>query len=119
MDLVQVCYDGYWSKILQGYHPHPCIYDVKVKVTGLEFLCCSFTLKVLGPRYFQTWSYISFMLGMMIDTGPKFYRVTPLYPVHDLTVNVMDLEFLCKNASERKSAIQASCPVRRQLIMFT
>ena len=77
-----------------GYHPHLCIYDFKVKVTDLEFSYWSFTLKVFGPRYFQTRSCSSFMFGMMIDTGPKFYRVSSLCPVHDLKVKVMDLEFL-------------------------
>ena len=30
----------------------PPIHDLKVKVTDLELLCKSFTLKFLGPRYF-------------------------------------------------------------------
>ena len=35
----------------------------------------SFTLKFLGPHYFQTLWWIWFIFGMMIDTGPKFYSV--------------------------------------------
>ena len=58
------------------------------------------------------------MFGMMIGNGAKFYRVPSPCPAHDL----MDLEFMrkfyVKNASERKSAIQASCPVRRQVLLW-
>ena len=49
--------------------------------------------------FFQTWSYISFIFGMIIDTGPTSYRVHSGYipiPVHDLKVKVMDLEFYVK-----------------------
>ena len=79
-----------------GVPSTPCIYNLKVKVTDSEFLCRSFTLKVLGPRYFQTQLCISFMFGMTIDTIPKFYRVPSPCSVHDLKVKVMDLEFLCE-----------------------
>ena len=42
MDVVHVWYDDrYWSKILQGTIFTP-IYDLKVKVIDLEFLCWSF-----------------------------------------------------------------------------
>ena len=59
-----------------------------------------------------------------LDIGPKFYRLPSPCPVHDLKVKIMDLEFLCesfmlKNASERKSAVQASYPVRRQVLLCT
>ena len=58
IDFVHVWYnDGYWSKILWGTIPTP-VYDLKVKVTDLEFLCLSSRLKVLGPHYFQTRSCI-------------------------------------------------------------
>ena len=79
MDLVHVLYDdSYLSKILHStIRTH--IHDLKVKVTKLELLCLIFTLKFLGPHYFQTLWWIWFMLGTMIDTGPKFYTV-PLPP---------------------------------------
>ena len=52
MDLVHAWYDNrYLSKILCGTIPTP-IHDLKVKVTDIEVLCWSFTLKVLGPHYF-------------------------------------------------------------------
>ena len=35
----------------------------------------SFTLKFLGPHYFQTVWWIWFISGLMTDTGPKFYSV--------------------------------------------
>ena len=47
----------------------------KVKVMDLEFYVKSFTLKFLGPQYFQTLLRISFMFGMMIDTGLKIFGV--------------------------------------------
>ena len=94
MDLVHVWYDDrYWSKILFSTIPTP-IHDLKVKVTDLELSCKSFTLKFLGPHYFQTLRWIWFIFGMMIDTGPKFYSV-PSTPMHDLKVKVTDLELLC------------------------
>ena len=34
-----------------------------------------FMSKFFGPHYFQTLSSIWFMFGIMIDIGPKFYRV--------------------------------------------
>ena len=75
MDLIHAWYDDrYWSKILRGTSPCP-IHDLKVKVMDLEFYVKSFTLKFLGPQYFQTLLLISFMFGMMIDTGPKMFRV--------------------------------------------
>ena len=75
MDLVDVWYDDrYWSKILHGTIPTP-IHDLKVKVTDLEHSCSSFTLKFLGPHYFQTLWYICFIFDRMIDAGPKFYVV--------------------------------------------
>ena len=95
MDLVHVWYDdGYWSKILHSTIPTP-IRDLKVKVTDLELLSWSFTLKFLGPHYFQTLWWIWFMFGRMINTGLKFYAVPSTHPIHDLTVKVMDLELLC------------------------
>ena len=87
MDLVHVWYgDRYWSKILQGINLNP-VHDLKIEVTDLEFL---------GRHYFQTLWWIWFMLGMMIDTGPKFYKVPSPYPIHDLKVKVMDFEFYVK-----------------------
>ena len=75
MDLVYVWYDDrHWSKILLSIIPTP-MHDLKVKVTDLELLCQSFTLKFLGPHYFQTLWWIWFIFGMMIDTGPEFYSV--------------------------------------------
>ena len=80
MDLVHVWYDNrYWSKILWGTIPTP-VHDLKVKVTDLEFYIKSFALKFLEPQDFQTRLWISFMFGMMIDTGPIFYGVpSPVY----------------------------------------
>ena len=101
MDLVRVWYDDrYWSKILRDTIPtcvHDLhIHDLKVKVMDFEFHVKSFTLKFLGPQYFQTLLLISFMFGMVIDNGPKFYGTISTL-VHELKVKVMDLEFLLKN----------------------
>ena len=52
-----------------------------------------FYIKGFGALLFKTRSCSSFMFGMMIDTGPKFYRVPSPCPVHDLKVKVVDLEF--------------------------
>ena len=68
------CDDRYWSKISHSAIP-TSIHHFKIKVTDLELLCQSLALKFLGPHYFQTLWWIWFMLGMMIDTGPKFYTV--------------------------------------------
>ena len=72
MDLVYVWYDDrYWSNFYGV--PSPCpIHDLKVKVMDLEFYDKSFTIKFLGPQYFQTLLWISFMFCMMIDTSLKF-----------------------------------------------
>ena len=40
-----------------------------------EFYVKRFMLKFIGPQYFQILLWISFMFGMMVDTGPKFYGV--------------------------------------------
>ena len=37
------------------------------------------------------------MFGMLIDTGPKFYRVPSPFPYMNLKIKVMDLEFLCES----------------------
>ena len=50
----------------------PPIHDLKVKVTDLDLLC---TLKFLGPHYLQTLSWIWFIFGVLMDTGPEFYTV--------------------------------------------
>ena len=85
MDLVHVWYDdGYWSRILHSTIPTP-MHDRKVKVMDLELLCSSFTLKILGPHYFQTLWWIWFMFGMMVDIGPKFYIVPSPSPYMTLT----------------------------------
>ena len=99
MDLVHAWYDDrYWSKILRGTIPNRVhdlhVHDLKVKVMDLEFHDKSFTLKFLGSQYFQTLLLISFMFGMVIDNGPKFY-ITISTLVHELKVKVMDLEILC------------------------
>ena len=81
MDLVYIWYDDrHWSKILLSTIP-TSMHDLKVKVIDLELLCQSFTLKFLGPHFFQTLWWIWFMFGTMIDTGLKFYAVpfTPPY----------------------------------------
>ena len=45
--------------------------DLKVKVTDLDFLCSSFTLKFLGPHPMMYW----LKFKMLIGTGPKLYAV--------------------------------------------
>ena len=96
MDLVHALYDDrYWSKILRSTIPNRVhdlhIHDLKVKVMDLEFHNKNFTLKSLGPQYFQTLLLISFMFGMVIDNGPKFYGTISTL-VQKLKVKVMDLE---------------------------
>ena len=52
MDLVYVWYDDrHWSKILLTTIPTP-MHDFKIKVTDLELLCESFTLKVFRTSLF-------------------------------------------------------------------
>ena len=76
MDLVHVWFDDkYWSKISYSTIRTP-VHDLKVKVMDLDFfLYISFTLKFLGPRYFQTLWSIWFIFGMMTDAGPKILCV--------------------------------------------
>ena len=50
--------------------------------------------KFLEPNYFRNVWLILFMYGMMKDIGPKVYAVPSPYPIYDLKVKVMDLEFL-------------------------
>ena len=76
------------------FYTVPSPYDLKVKVTDLEFLCLSFVLKFLEPHYFQNVWWILFKYGMMIDIGPSLCNTIPS-PLCDLKVKVMDLEFLC------------------------
>ena len=72
------------------------MYDHKVKVMDLQFLCLSFVLKFLEPHYFKNLGWVLFKYGMMIDIGPKFYTVpSPTPSPYDLKAKVMDLEFLC------------------------
>ena len=94
MDLVYIWYDDrYWSKILFSTIPTP-MHDLKVKVTDLELLCWHFTLKYLGPHYFQTLWWILFIFGMMIDTGPKFYSVPSPPPCMTLRSRSRTLNFM-------------------------
>ena len=84
------------TKILFSTIPIPIsMHDLKVKVTDLELLCKHFSLKFLGPHYFQTLWWIWFMFGVMIDTGPKFYTVPSPPPIHDFKVKVTDFQLLC------------------------
>ena len=58
------------------------------------------------------------MFGMMIDTGPKFYRYHPLVPYMNHKVMVMDLEFLCESFTlkcfrkEKRNSGALSCPAK-------
>ena len=51
------------------------------------------------------------MFDMMIDTGAKSYH--PVVPYMTLR-----WKLYVKNASDRKSAIQENCPVRRQVLLY-
>ena len=59
------------------------------------------------------------MFGMMIDTDGYWSKILqgiiPMSPLHDLKVIFM-WKFYVKNTLERKSAIQASCPVWWQVL---
>ena len=109
MDLVHIWYeDKYWSKSLRRTIPNP-LNDLKVKVMDLNFLCQSFTPKVLGPHYFQTlwWrltmSVFAWLLMDLINVshGDRYWSKilcgTFSIPVHDLKGKVADLEFLRKS----------------------
>ena len=53
MNLVHVCYgDRYWSKIIHGTIPIP-LYDTKVKVISLKFLCKCFVFNVSFCKIFD------------------------------------------------------------------
>ena len=77
----------------------------------------SWLLKVLGP-HFQP-GHIWFMFGMMMDTGPEFLQaIIPLSRTLPYGQGLLMLKLYVKNASERKSAIQASCSVLRQALLI-
>ena len=83
----------YSSKILHSPIPTP-ILDIKIMVTDLRTFMLKFTLKFLGPNYFQKLWWIWFMFGTRLDTGLKFYAIPFTPPIPDLKVKVTDLALL-------------------------
>ena len=86
--------DRYWSKVLCSTIPIP-LYDLKVKVMDLEFLCLSFTLKLLEPHYFQTLDIFVYVWYMYEDTDWSNILHCAI-PTHTWSQGQgPELEFLC------------------------
>ena len=83
MDLVHVWYMMDIGPKLYGV-PSPPLYIWPLgQGHRLRIFMLKFYVKGFRACYFQTRSIISFMFGMMIDTGPKFYRVPSPFPIHE------------------------------------
>ena len=114
------------------------------KVTDSEFLYKSFVINVLQFVFLQSLQWILFSCGVTIEPCLKFYVVPSQSQCMTLRSSSKTLIFFCvlnlysvssckafdwfesclvwmdirfKNASERKSASQASCPVQRQVLL--
>ena len=120
MDLVYVWYnDGYWSKLIWGTIPTPVYVTLRSRSQTLNFYVEDF-IAWFFPNPVMYFIHVWYDDKILVQNFTAYHS---LVPYMNLKVRVMDIEFLCesfflKNASERKSAIQASCTVRRQVLFY-